>query len=382
MTVPSSAVDIMMQPPPGGGESIDFPLGWLIDNASGPLKYRSAVEVARVSDSTAKALDWLPYAYRPALRLAVLQSVDGVWNSSMLAVPKQVMDFNSVGTIPAVRRLLEYGWDRESPPISHARRILFRLLAEDNDPAFLFELGLKAKDDDAVRRGRLQLREASAAALAQAGYESDPRLRGAARRILERIDGYLNSPLAEKPWKRVGNVHVLAPEVAPPTFHALTMLAHMPIFRQENYSETERIYEYIAQPHPRQDSVQLIGKKMVDMPHYVLGDRLPHRNAVEADVPFALMWLETMARLGFLRRNENWIKMFERFADDRDRSGVWHPHKGTSIPATSNPRVWPMFPLEDLSAASGAKASGAAWADVTFRIGLIGKLLGREVKVI
>jgi hypothetical protein len=41
-----------------------------------------------------------------------------------------------------------------------------------------------------------------------------------------------------------------------------------------------------------------------------------------------------------------------------------------------------MFPLEDLSAAGTAKASGAAWADVTFRVGLIGKLLGREVKVI
>jgi hypothetical protein len=121
---------------------------------------------------------------------------------------------------------------------------------------------------------------------------------------------------------------------------------------------------------------------MIDQPQFVLGDRLPHRNAVENDVPFALMWLETMARLGFLRRNENWMKMFERFEDDRDRSGVWHPHKGTSIPTTSNPIVWPMFPLEDLSAAGSAKATGAAWSDVTFRIGLIGKLLGREVKVI
>lgn len=382
MTVPSSAADILLQPPPGTGETITFPLGWLMENASGPLKYRAAVDIARVSDSTARELESLPYAYAPALRLALSQNVDGIWNSSMLTVPRSNSDFTSVGTIPAVRRLLEYGWDRESPPLSLARRVLFRLLAEDNDPGYLYELGPKAKDDDAVRRGRLQLREAAAAALAQAGYESDPRLRGAARRILERIDGYLNTPLAEKPWKRVGNVHVLAPEVAPPTFHALTMLAHMPIFRQENYSETERIYQYVSQPNPRQDSIQLVGKKMVEMPHYILGDRLPHRNAVEADVPFALMWLETMARLGFLRRNDNWMKMFERFEDDRDRSGVWHPHKGTSIPATSNPRVWPMFPLEDLSAAAGAKATGAAWADVTFRIGLIGKLLGREVKVI
>jgi hypothetical protein len=359
-----------------------FPLGWILDSASGPIKYRSVTEVARVDEPTARGMEFLPYAHRPALRLALTQNVDGIWNESMLTVPRQGNDFTNIGTIPAVRRLLEYGWDRESPPIALARRALFRLLAEDNDPAYLYEMAPKAKDDDAVRRGRMQLREAAAAALAQAGYESDPRLRGAARRIMERIHQYLTSPLAEKPWKRVGNVHVLAPEVSPPSFHTLTMLAHMPIFRNENYTETEAIYHYISQPHPRQESVQLIGKKMVEQPQFVLGDRLPHRNAVENDVPFALMWLETMARLGFLRRNENWMKMFERFEDDRDRSGVWHPHKGTSVPTTSNPRVWPMFPLEDLSAGGGtAKASGAAWADVTFRIGLIGRLLGREVTI-
>ncbi|MEO8194929.1 MAG: hypothetical protein ABI681_13845 [Gemmatimonadales bacterium] len=383
MTVPSSAADIILAPPPGSGESITFPLGWLLDNASGPIKYRSAVEVARISDSTTHEMEWLAYAYRPALSLALMQGADGIWNSSMLTVPRHGTDFSTVGTIPAVRRLLEYGWDRESPPLALARRALFRLLAEDNDPDYLYELGPKAKkDDEAVRRGRMQLREAAAAALAQAGYESDPRLRGAARRILERTDAYLHSPLAAKPWKRVGNVHVLAAEVSPPSFHTLTMLAHMPIFRNENYTETERIYAYISQPQPRQDPIQIVGKKMIEQPQYVLGDRLPHRNAVEADIPFALMWLETMARLGFLRRNENWMKMFERFEDDRDRSGVWHPHKGTNIPATTNPRVWPMFPLEDLSAAGTAKATGAAWADVTFRIGQIGRLLGREVKVI
>ena len=381
MTLPSSAADIALAPPPGAGESITFPLGWLLDNASGPIRYRAATEVARLSPTSIKEMEFLPYAHRPALKVALTQNVDGIWNESMLTVPRHGNDFTNIGTIPAVRRLLEYGWDRESPPIALARRALFRLLAEDNDPAYLYELGLKAKDDEAVRRGRMQLREAAAAALAQAGYESDPRLRGAARRIMERTHGYLTSPLAEKPWKRVGNVHVLAPEVAPPSFNTLTMLAHMPIFRNENYTEMERVYEYISQPHPRQDSVQLIGKKMVDQPQFVLGDRLPHRNAVEADIPFALMWLETMARLGFLRRNENWMKMFERFEDDRDRQSVWHPHKGTSAPATTNPRVWPTFPLEDLSSAT-AKTSGAAWTDVTFRIGLIGKLLGREVKVI
>lgn len=382
MTAPTIAADSIFNPLPTGGEPLQFPMQWILENASGPIKYRSATEIARLPESVVNELGSVAYIFRPALRIALSQSADGTWNRSMLSVPaKNSADFSGLGTVPAVRRLLEYGWDRESPPLALARRILFRLLAEDNDPAYLYELGAKAKDDDAVRRGRLLLREAAAAALAQAGYEADPRLRGAARRILERVDSYLNSPLAEKPWMRVGNVHVLAPEATPPSFHALTMLAHMPIFRNENYSEIERIYAYVSQPHPRQDQQQLIGKKIIDVPHLILGDRLPHRNAVESDIPFALMWLETMARLGFLRRNENWLKMFERFEDDRDRTGVWHPHKGTDIPASANPRVWPMFPLEDFTHGS-VRGTAAAFADVTFRIGLIAKLIGREIELI
>lgn len=382
MTAPSSAAEspFTLAPPPA--ESLTFPLGWLLDNACGPIKYRAAAEVARLPGEILQKMEWLPYAYRPALRIALTQQLDGTWNDSMLTLPARTsVDFANIGTMNAVRRLVEYGWSNDSPPLAQARRILFRLLAEDNDPAYLFELAAKAKDDDSVRRGRLMLREAAASVLAQAGYEADPRLRGAGRRIIERVDAYLMSPLAERPWIRVGNTHVLAQEATPPSFHVLTMLAHMPIFRQENYTTVERIYAYIAQPLPRQEAQQLVGKKIIEQPQLVLGDRLPHRNAVESDIPFALMWLETMARLGFLRRNENWLKMFERFVDDRDRSGVWHPHKGTDIPVSSNPRVWSMFPLEDFTAGS-VKGTGAAWSDVTFRIGLIGKLIGREIELI
>ncbi|HST06634.1 MAG TPA: hypothetical protein VLJ83_00585, partial [Gemmatimonadaceae bacterium] len=152
----------------------------------------------RPTDAPSSAIDWLPYSHRPAIRLAVTQNRDGMWNQTVLSLPgKHAADLSGVGTIPAVRRLAEYGWERESPPLVLARRILFRLLAEDNDPAFTFELSQKTRDDDIVRRSRGIFREAAAATLAQMGYENDPRLRGAARRILERTVSYLNSPLGE-----------------------------------------------------------------------------------------------------------------------------------------------------------------------------------------
>jgi hypothetical protein len=88
------------------------------------------------------------------------------------------------------------------------------------------------------------------------------------------------------------------------------------------------------------------------------------------------MWLELMARLNFLRRNEGWLKLYDRFVDDRDRSGVWHPHKGMDRPTASHTWAWPLLPLDD-----GATVE-SKWTDVTFRIGLIGKLLGREIELI
>jgi hypothetical protein len=377
VTVPSSTAELAPTVQIPAPEQLTFPLGWLLEYAAAPIKYRALTEVARPADAPSSPIDWLPYSHRPAIRLAVTQTRDGMWNQAVLSLPgKHAADLSGVGTIPAVRRLVEYGWERESPPLILARRILFRLLAEDNDPAFTFELSQKTRDDDIVRRSRGIFREAAAATLAQMGYENDPRLRGAARRILERTVSYLNSPLGEKPWMRVGNTHVLAPESAPPSIYTLTMLAYMPIFRHEHFSEVERIYTWITQPLPRQEAVQLFGKKMVPQPHLVMGDMLPHRNAVEADVPFSLLWLETMARLNFLRRNDGWMKLYERFVDDRDRNGIWHPHKGTDRPTTTNSWAWSMFPLDD------GTAPEARWTDVTFRIGLIGKLLGREIELI
>ena len=358
---------------------VEFPMTWLLEHASNAIRYRAIADVGRLSGEAMKEAVVLAYAYPPALTLAMAQSVDGIWNGSMLEVPSaRAEHFEGVGTINAFRRLLEYGWDKDSPPLLRTRRVLFRLLAEDNDPAYAFELAPPKGEDsfDLLKRGRAILREAAAAALAQAGYEGDPRLRGAARRILDRIDAYLRSALAHKPWVRVGNKQVLAAEAAPPSIYALSMLAHMPLFRNENHVALDRLFQFVSQPLPRQEAAQLYGSTVVEQPHLVLGDMLANRNVADADVPFALSWLELMARLGFLRKNEGWSKLFERFLDDRDRDLVWHPHKGMAMPKSTNPFVWPSFPLEQMT------QGDERWTDVTFRLGLIARLSGRPLELI
>jgi hypothetical protein len=348
-----------------------------MDHAAAPIKYRAITEVAKLPANVAEQVASLPFTHRPALTLAQIQQPDGTWNHSMLSLPTaRAAHFEGVGTINAVRRLLEYGWDKDTPPLIHARRVLFRLLAEDQDPDYLFELGGKdAADEDLARRARAILREAAAAALAQAGYEGDPRLRGAARRIIQRIASYLRSPAAQKPFIRVGNQHVLPAEAAPPSVYALLMLAYMPLFRNEHHDAIALLYHHLSQPVPRQEAMQLCGSTVIAQPHLVLGDLLPNRNAADADVVLSITWLELMARLGFLRRNDNWCKLYERFLDDRDARGVWHPHKGLNTAQSSNPFLWPMYPLED------HQEGDDRWTDVTFRLGLIGRLSGRTIEI-
>ena len=356
--------------------AVQFPLGWLLNNASSALQYRAIIEVAGLSGDR-EVYRKLSLAFPPALQIAMAQGGDGSWGGAMLRVPEVGANLTDVGTIPAYRRLLEYGWDRESPPLIRARRVLFRLLAEDNDEDQLYEYREAAGGDpDLIRRSRVILREAAAAALAHAGYERDPRLRGAALRIMARLDSYLTSPLAERPWVRVGNRQVLAAEATPPSMHVLTMVAHMPLFRSENHPQVNRLLKYISQPLPRQEAFQQVGAHIVEQPHLVLGDPLSSRNVADADVPFALTWLELMARLGFLRRNDSWLSLFDRFLDDRDRDFVWHPHRGSAKPATTNPDVWAMFPLD-----AGAEGEDR-WSDVTFRLGLIARLMGRPIEVV
>lgn len=372
---PDAAPSVVVPPPPPPPKAVKFPLGWLLENASNPIRYRALTDVARLGHTLpAKGHD-IPLSHRPALVLAMSQSADGIWHDAMLSVPKAGdPNFANVGSVHATRRLVEYGWSKDTPPLYCGRRALFRLLAEDESPDFLYELAEEwGTTDDRVRHGRGILREAAAAALAQAGYEADPRLRGAARRILDRVAGYIRSPQAQKPFVRYGNQHALPPEAAPPSIYALQMLAHMPLFRHEHYEAMERIYDHLTHAAPKTETMQMVGNDLVPQPHLVMGDPLTTRNAGDADIPFAMHWLELMARLGFLKRNEGWSRIYDRYLDCCDSHGVFRTSKGMVLTST-NPDTWHMYPLDD-RAEPGV-------VDVTFRLGLIGRILGRTIDVV
>jgi hypothetical protein len=352
---------------------VRVPVRWLMREGTGAVQYRAIVDLGKLK--TASDAQTVGYVQETALRCAVTMSADGTWGGRLYPVAGAAPH---TATFSAFRHLLECGWDRDSPPLAVARRFLFRLLAMDEDVSMLYELASETQGNaELARRLRATVRIEAAALLAQAGYERDPRVRGQAIRATKRIMDYLRSPLALKPWIRVGNKQVLAPDAAPPTMGFLRMAAFMPELRTEYHIGMELLGRHLMQPEPRQEPVQQIDGLLVSVPHAVLGDRLPHRNALEADVPAALHWLEIMVRLGVFRRHEPWIKMFERFVESADRYGVWHPMKGDDMPATTAPELIGWFPLE-----TATQEGERRYADVTLRVSLIAKLIGRDLTLL
>ena len=377
MTVPLSSSPLAAAPLADTSAPVRLPIIWLLEHASLPVSARALTELARPAQLPGNIAGW-PLAHPLALQLASTQRRDGTWPGGVLALPSGTeLAVDKAGTIPAVRRLLEYGWDPDAPPLHAARRPLFRLLAEDADPAFLYELAPAAgHDDELIRRGRTLLREAAAAALAQLGHEGDPRLRGAGRRVLDRMLAYLKATLAAQAGGAKDPESSLPEAVAPPSVHALVMLAFMPHFRSEHHELLDRLFTFLTradeQPTP------LASERAYARPHLVVGDPFPTPEAADADVPGALAWLELMARLGFLRRHVGWTRVLDHLLAQCGDDGVWRPapRRAPKVTAATAELAWPLFPLAEPGDAAGG------WAvDVTFRLMLVAKLAGRRLEV-
>jgi hypothetical protein len=156
--------------------TVRVPVRWLMREGTGAVQYRAIVELGKLK--AAADVQNITLAQESAVRCAVTMHLDGTWGGRLFPLPGAAPH---TATFSAFRHLLECGWDRDSPPLAVSRRFLFRLLAMDDEPTMLYELGEQAAaSKELAKRLRANVRVEAAALLAQAGYERDPRVRGAA----------------------------------------------------------------------------------------------------------------------------------------------------------------------------------------------------------
>ena len=353
------------------------PLRWLLEHGGETIRYRTLKELApphaAPDDEIAAQLLALPLT-KGIVAVVKKQKDSGLWGNNLLATAPSAKDgIKEPGTVPQFRRLLQLGLPIDHRPYRLAERTLFRLLSRDEDPTLLMEFQKLAKAEPrAIEWIRGVLREASTAALAEAGHIEDPRIRGAAHKIASAISVFLRGPLAAKPFIRSGSATILNPEAYPPTWYSLAMMASMPNLQRERAGFTERLGQYLAHPAPKKAFVVQVGRKSLRPPHLLLGDPIQaDGKGLPKDVPLALHYIEMLARIGALPHAPVATKVLGRLLKDTDDSGVWTPKNLRSAPKAINHATYHMYPLT-----SDTKSNESRQVDVTFRLALIAKVLG------
>ena len=354
---------------------------WLRTHASTPIRLRTLTEILppeAVDREEVAALRSELLEYQGVTEIIKKQRSNGVWASNILGLGEsKSLGIKDIGTVSQYRRLLELGVPATDGAVQLTNRLFYRLLSRDVDPKLLFEYQKAAKTNpDLVIWARASMQEAAAAALAHAGLVEDPRVRGAAQHVIDALSHFLKSDAATKPTVKKGMRHILNPDAHPPTIYSVALLAYMPNFQREQASFIELLQQFLAQPAPKKSFVVLVGKKSYKPTTQILGDPLQNDSAGRPkDLPFALHWMELLARLNWLRASPSAQRALARLLKDCDAEGVWTAKGLRSFPKSPAALTRFTFPLEHSD-----KKHEARRADVTFRLAHLAKLMGLELE--
>jgi hypothetical protein len=358
-------------------------LSWLYEAASPPLQYRALSEVAPVymrDPDRLAALSAEVLGFKPAAAVARKQKDTGLWGGNLLApAASRAMGWAEQGTVFQYLRLTELGWPAHERPFRVADRLLFRLLSRDEDPVLLAEFQRPARSDAGLAFwARSMGRTAAAAALARRGHIEDPRLRGIAHKVISDMSAFLRGELAAKPFRRASGRTVLDPAATPPNVFSIVMLAFLPSLQRERAGFMDRLAAYLAEPAPKRAWVVQAGKHFFKPYFEILGDPLgADAQGRVKDVPFAVYWLELLARLGIVRQVPRAALALARLLSECDPNGIWSPKALRGQPKSANPVVSYYYPLE-----GAGKSPAQRQTDVSFCLALIAQLMGLPIEVV
>lgn len=220
------------------------------------------------------------------------------------------------------------------------------------------------------------IREGVSAALAETGREDDPRLRGAAHKLLTEVSEFLRSPLADNPFVKKSTTHFLNPQATPPSWWSLALIASMPSLQRERGALLDRLGQYLARPFPEQPFSVIIGTRSIRAPWLILGDPIGYDSkGLLKDIPLTLHFIELLAGIGQLKAVPAAIEAFHRLMEEVDSTGLWYPRNLRSQPKAVSPVTYHMWPLLPDDGSLEARQ-----ADITFRLARIAKVLGCQLE--
>ena len=124
--------------------------------------------------------------------------------------------------------------------------------------------------------------------------------------------------------------------------------------------------------------VIMVGKKGFKPTTQILGDPIQNDPAGRPkDLPFALHWMELLARLNALEASASAQRALARCLKDCDDNGIWKGDRRRAFPKSPSGLVGFAFPLE-----ISDKTADSRRVDVTFRVAHLAKLAGLDLEFV
>jgi len=350
------------------------PTSWLLETACPPIRYRVLTEILGVpaDDPKVIAARKEAHAYPPALRLMRLQRGDGSWAGTLHAGDTRKPN---PSTELYLSMLYEHGFDRSTPPVKKALRLLKTYLTQRRDLK-LYEFQRQVKADILRERYYRWLLKILALGLVQrAGSESEGRIVEMAIDLLQRVSAFVNDPISRNPVERPGTRQALIRREVMrdgypfiPDVHVTRVFAATPRMLDSDLLKTrlKKTYDYVISEN-YQNLGASIGLMKTARGAFVKGGGIELRPVEHytrtGTLDHLMLTLESFARLGLVNRYPLLMGYLEWFLNLQEKDGRWtlqqkHFDSGS---------VWSRLMRLEKDWRSPARAS----ADMTFRILLI-----------
>jgi hypothetical protein len=310
------------------------PTEFLLANGSPPVVYRFLSEVLGVPETDPRLLKAREslLVYKPAVKLARLQRKDGSWGGaiSMGGAPKPY-----VSTEYCLTMLFEYGWDKGSPQVRKAAKVLKTFLSEKRD-LNLYEYQSQVKADDLRQRYyRWFLRIVALGLLLRSGYGNDEKVLSTLLGLVERVGQFVDNPVSKHPTEGTPpRLTVFRREAMRdyyafiPDMYLLSAFSQAPrlLDSDEIKRRLKKICDYIIGDHYQSLGPQIglvktargtfpkrFGIELREIDHYLKTGTLD----------YLLCALECFARLGLINRYPLLMGYVEWLMSQQDKEGRW-----------------------------------------------------------
>ncbi len=350
------------------------PTEWLLDFASGPIRYRVLTELLDRpnEDEGVKKAKAEVISYSPALKIIRSQRKDGTFGKKMHSSSK--MEWEKT-TECFLHMLCEYGWNRDFKELKKAAKTLKTFLRTKKEIDFYEFKSLIKADELRQQYYKCFFRIFALCMLSKMGSNDDAKIREGVLEVLENVSTFVSDPISKDPIEKTGAAYPIIRREAYrkgfpfiPDYYSLFLFAYNPWLLDGEFAKInlKKIFDYMISD-TYQNLSPSIGLVKTVKGYFTRGWGVELRGVdyylKRGMLDYMIIILEMFSKLGLINRYPMLMNNMEWIMNQQQRDGRWNLDIAYFQPRSK----WSQY----IRLEKDWKSPNRKIADLTFRIILI-----------